>query len=132
MQHFSLEMNQLILACEGDLQNYVSSQESRFGMTQSEAGVLMAKRWVLPDMVSTVMQHSFNSDYKGDHWQVCTIVGAVLRLVNKVRNNDQDLHFDSNIVSIFGDSQIDNELQQLPGLRANLGRIAKHLSGGSF
>ncbi|MFT7688290.1 MAG: HD-like signal output (HDOD) protein [Candidatus Azotimanducaceae bacterium] len=131
IQHYPFEMNEIILSSEGQLERYVSSQASQIGMTQSEAGVIMAKRWLLPDIVSTVMQYSFNQNYRGEQWQVCRIVGAVLGVVNKVRNEETDIHFDSNFASVLGNYNIDNEFQQLPDLRESLSRIAKHLSNGN-
>jgi len=130
IQHYPFEMNELILATEGKLNVYVAAQEAQFGITQAEAGVLMSKRWVLPDLVTKVMQNLFKKDYRGDDWEVCLVVGAVINLVNRVRNGEKEIVFDSVIEEILGKKSSECNLDQIAELRSVYRIIAKHLMSG--
>jgi len=131
IQHYPFEMNELIIANEGKLENYVAAQKVQFGMTQSDAGVLMSVRWVLPDLVTKVMQYSFDKDYRGDDWEVCLVVGAVVNLVNQVRMGEGGLIFPPTIEKILDKQSAECELEQIAELRSVFSTLAKHLMGGS-
>ncbi|MBL4680292.1 MAG: HDOD domain-containing protein [Pseudomonadales bacterium] len=131
IQHYPFEMNELILATEGKLNIYIAAQEAQFGITQAEAGVLMSKRWGLPELVTKVMQNLFKKDYRGDNWEVCVVVGAVINLVNEVRNGEKKIGFDPAIEEILGKNSSECNLDQIVELRSVYQVLAKHLMSGS-
>lgn len=47
----------------------------RLGITYPEAGSVLAQKWDLPEDVIAVTGNHHNPDYRGDYWQLSTLVG---------------------------------------------------------
>ena len=129
IHHYPEEMNELISACEGDLELYVNSQSSLLGIHQGQAGVLMGSRWVLPPRVLVTMQHCFNEDYQGQDSHLSSIVGDVSKLVNRINRGETELNFSPKVQDILELTATNSKslLEQLPELRCDLEAIAQHL-----
>ncbi|MBV1877389.1 MAG: HDOD domain-containing protein [Pseudomonadales bacterium] len=128
LHHYPEEMNELIIASENNLADYVNAQKEVFGINQSEVGVLIGTRWALPEIVVTTMQRCLQADYKGDDWQVSYLVGEVILQLSRIRSGEQKLVLSPTAETILQKSSAECGLDELPPLRTDLSVIAQHLA----
>tara|TARA_R110002073_G_scaffold3345_4_gene22543 strand:- start:6294 stop:7163 length:870 start_codon:yes stop_codon:yes gene_type:complete len=131
VHHFPNEMNQIFEESEGDLDVQLEQQAQKIGMTQSDAGVLLGRRWHLPTMVINTMHHYLEPGYEGQDWAVSRLVGEVTYLVNRVARGDDDLELSPVCEKILKTSSDGCNLHELKDLRSELLTIAKHLQKGA-
>lgn len=60
--------------------DFLRRQQEILGITHQQAGLMLGSRWHLPASVLAVMEHYRQPDYRGEHWQVSTLVGLCARL----------------------------------------------------
>jgi len=130
INHFPKEMSQIITRCDGDLLSEVEQQKNHLGITQSEAGVLLGRRWHLPTLVINTMNYCLTPDYQGQDWAVSRVVGEVTLLMNRVAQGDSELALSPVCEKILRTSSDQCNLHELKDLREDLFSIAQHLQMG--
>lgn len=130
VHHFPREMSEIITDCEGDLLGEMEQQQKRLGLTQSEAGVLLGRRWHLPSLVINTMHYCLTPDYEGQDWSVARVVGEVTLLTNQVTQGESELALSSVCEKILQTSSEQCNLHELKDLRQDLLAIAQHLKMG--
>ncbi|MFT7243349.1 MAG: HD-like signal output (HDOD) protein [Candidatus Azotimanducaceae bacterium] len=130
IHHFPGEMSEIITGCEGDLLREIEQQQIRLGMTQSEAGVLLGRRWHLPTLVINTMHYCLTPDYQGQDWSVARVVGEVTLLTNQVTHGGSELALSPQVEKLLQLPADQCNLQELTDLRKELLTIAQHLKIG--
>jgi HD-like signal output (HDOD) protein len=130
IHHFPQEMSEIITGCEGDLLREIEQQRIRLGMTQSEAGVLLGRRWHLPTLVINTMHYCLTPDYQGQDWSVARVVGEVTLLTNQVTHGESELALSPEVEKLLQLPTDQCNLQELTDLRKELLTIAQHLKIG--
>lgn len=131
VHHFPNEMNTILEESEGDLIVQLEKQASVLGMTQSDAGVLLGRRWHLPTMVINTMHYCLEPGYEGQDWAVSRLVGEVTLLANQVARGGQDLTLSPVCEKFLNTTSLDCNLHELKDLREELLAIAQQLQAGA-
>lgn len=50
-------------------------EERLIGIDRRQAGAILAKKWHIPEEVISVIEHQHDLTYRGDHWQLCHLIG---------------------------------------------------------
>ena len=127
IHHYPREMNELIDVCDQDADAFIAAQEEILGVTESQAGGLMGRRWLLPEEVVMTMQHCFDTNYRGEHWHVSQLVGAVGRMVMALRRGEEATKLPENIELILRKPSSQCRLEELKELREEFKLVANHL-----
>ena len=130
IHHFPRKMSEIITECEGDLLREVEQQQSRLGVTQSEAGVLLGRRWHLPTLVINTMHYCLKPDYQGQDWSVARVVGEVTLLTNQATQGETALALSPQVEKLLQMPTEQCNLNELIELRKELLSIARHLKMG--
>ncbi|MGK0341597.1 MAG: HD-like signal output (HDOD) protein [Candidatus Azotimanducaceae bacterium] len=131
IHHYPREMDEILTECEGDLLLEVEQQDKRLGITQSEAGVLLGRRWHLPTLVINTMHHCLTPDYEGQDWVVARLVGEITHLTNQVARGDCELALSPACEKILQVPSAECNLDEIEGLRMDLLTVAQHMQMGS-
>lgn len=54
-------------------------EERLIGIDRRRAGALLARKWHIPAEVGSTIEHQHDLSYRGDHWQLCNLVGLCAR-----------------------------------------------------
>lgn len=58
----------------------ISDIEDRLiGIDRRHAGAILARKWGLPDEIFAVIEHQHDPAYRGEHWQLASLVGLCSR-----------------------------------------------------
>lgn len=128
VHHYPRQMDKILEESQGDLSLQLDLQQSLLGITQADAGVLLGRRWKLPTMVINTMHYGLDSNYEGQDWAICRLVGEVTQLVNRVSLGDTDLALSPGCEKILHTTSDQCQLHEIKDLRQELLLIARHLS----
>jgi len=109
-------------------------QEKILGLTETEAAVVLGRKWHLPPKVVHIVANHDNPDYRGDDWRAVCLVGYCSRLIEAgaraeekpsaealVSAVDNILQFDEDTVVAALERLFDNQ-DQLKALANTLAR----------
>lgn len=54
-------------------------EDKLIGIDRRRAGAILARKWHIPAEVGTVIEHQHDLTFRGEHWQLCTLVGLCAR-----------------------------------------------------
>ncbi len=128
VHHYPKEMNEILEDIEGPLIDRLTKQRGKLGIDQSEAGLLLGRAWSLPTMVVNTMHHCQDTDYQGQDWAVCRLIGEVSELVNQVNLGNTELQISPQVEKILGLKTSDCRLDEIGELRQELLVVANHLA----
>ncbi|MFT7132862.1 MAG: HD-like signal output (HDOD) protein [Cyclobacteriaceae bacterium] len=128
VDHFPQEMDELLSAADGDIDKLLLAQRNKLGVDQCQAGALMGRRWQLPDVVVATMQHGFDDDYRGEHWQMVRLAGVAARQVLALRY-DKPLTTWPETLDVLVSTPMNLELlEHLPSYKKQISLIASILA----
>ncbi len=127
IHHFPAQLNKMIDCQREDPGDYIELQQQTLGISQADTGALVGQRWLLPDMVTQTMQYCFDSEYRGENWKICLLIGDVIRQTKLLRNGVTEPQLAPLTLQILGTSSTDFDLDELAGLQEELTAIAKYL-----
>jgi HD-like signal output (HDOD) protein len=128
VDHFPLEMDELLSAADGDIDKLLLAQRNKLGVDQCQAGALMGRRWQLPDVVVATMQHGFDNDYRGEHWQMVRLAGVAARLALTLRYDELLTTWPETLDVLVNTPMSPELLIHLPGYKEQISLIASILA----
>ena len=85
VDHYPDEMDELLAVADADIDQLLLAQKDLLDVDQCQAGGLMGRRWQLPSVIVATMQHGFDDDYRGEHWQMVRLASVAARMVLALR-----------------------------------------------
>ena len=131
IHHYPQQMNDL-LASRPQADEYIKAQHRLLGTTQAMAGALVGQRWVLPNIVTQTMHYCLDLKYQGENWEVCRVVGDVVRQFGMLRSGETELQFSETTEQILALPSNECGLETLVELQRELAAVAKHLAGRDY
>jgi HD-like signal output (HDOD) protein len=128
VDHYPAEMNELLATADADIDHLLLAQTNKLGVNQCQAGGLMARRWMLPDEVVATMQHGFDNDYRGEHWQTARLAGVAARHVLALRHDIPVTTWPEALDVLVKKTVSLDLLAQLPSFRQQISLIATLLA----
>ncbi|MEW5789989.1 MAG: HDOD domain-containing protein [Pseudomonadota bacterium] len=104
------EMDQVLLevaARQGA--SLASLEEARFGMSHQSTGVLLARKWHLPEEVISVIGHYHDPDYDGHHGKLVSVVHAACLLHEALEQGETTMQFHEHSTSRWPELGLDAE-----------------------
>ena len=128
VDHFPQEMDELLGAADGDIDKLLLAQRNKLGVDQCQAGALMGIRWQLPDVVVATMQHGFDDDYRGEHWQMVRLAGVAARQVLALRYDEPLTAWPETLDVLVNTPMSLKLLEHLPSYKEQISLIASILT----
>lgn len=73
---------------------FLRAEKDILGLSHAQAGVILARKWHIPENIIAAVENHHNPSFKGDYWKLSLVVGISSRIANAIRVNPNKIEMD--------------------------------------
>lgn len=76
-------------------ESFLRAEEQVLGLNHAQAAGILARKWHIPESVTTVLENNHDPFYQGSDWKMSLVVGISVRVANSIREKPREIRMDS-------------------------------------